>query len=248
MSLPIEIRRFKQVRETLGMTQTTFAERLKIKNTTADIERGKVKISGHVIKELLLQFQINPLWLFGESHQKHLKMQSTDVAPKMITVDQNQQENILLVSARAAAGYADNIHDSNYYEELPAFSFPLPEYRNATFRGFQITGDSMMPAIQPDDWVLAKAVANMDEVKNGRIYIIVEPESLRIKKIQKTTADKISLVSLNPDYETVETDIANVQEIWEFHSKLSGQLNLQQHSPVLTEIRNELKEIKASLK
>ena len=59
--LSIEARRFKKVREQLNHTQQSFAELLQIGNTTADIERGKTKISGKIVMELLKQFQINPL-------------------------------------------------------------------------------------------------------------------------------------------------------------------------------------------
>ena len=64
-----EAQRFKKVRESLNETQQSFAEKLRIKGSTADIERGKSKISGSVVAELLKQFKINPLWLFGQSFQ-----------------------------------------------------------------------------------------------------------------------------------------------------------------------------------
>ena len=47
--LPIEAKRFKKVREELKYTQHSFAELLKIGSTTADIERGKTKITGKVV-------------------------------------------------------------------------------------------------------------------------------------------------------------------------------------------------------
>ena len=109
--LPPEIARFKKVREELGFTQQEFAQKLGIKNSTADIERAKTKLSGTVIMELLRQFQINPLWIFGKSLSKYLSPEGVSVMPKVITVDNADQENILLVSQRAAAGYPQNVGD-----------------------------------------------------------------------------------------------------------------------------------------
>src|SRR5690606_12312897 len=72
MELDICVKRFTDVRRELGYTQAEFAQLLGVRNTTADIERGRIKLSGKVVSELLKQFKINPMWLFGESDQKHL--------------------------------------------------------------------------------------------------------------------------------------------------------------------------------
>ena len=60
----ITIKRFIEIRRDLGYTQAEFASILGIPNTTADIERGRTKLSGKVVVELLKQFKVNPLWLF----------------------------------------------------------------------------------------------------------------------------------------------------------------------------------------
>lgn len=141
------IKRFKSIREENHYTQADFAKILDIKNSTADIERGKTKISGKVVAKLLQEFNVNPLWLFGESNQKKIQLQEGDVAPKVITVDTQNNENIVLVNVKAAAGYPHNVQDVDWYQQLPAFDIPLPEYRNATYRGFQVEGDSMLPVL-----------------------------------------------------------------------------------------------------
>lgn len=246
MSIAQSAIRFKQLREELGITQSAFAKLLGVKATTADIERGKVKISGKVIKELLKQYQINPLWIYGESRDKYLVPKKADVAPRVVTVNDQGLENILLVNAKAAAGYADNVLTPDFYEDLPAFSVPLPSYRNASFRGFQVEGDSMTPAINSGDWILAKGISNVEEIKDGQIYVIVEKESIRIKKIQKAK-EGLNLISYNQEYPTVHVPLKEVQEIWEFHSKLSTELNTQLNSDLLRDIKTDLEEIKGRL-
>ena len=79
--LSIEIRRFKKIREDQGHTQQSFAKILGINGSTADIERGKTKITGFVVMELLHQFGINPLWLFGKSHEMDLSLNQTNLQP-----------------------------------------------------------------------------------------------------------------------------------------------------------------------
>ena len=119
--LPSEIRRFKEIREDHDFTQSEFAEQLGIKHSTADIERGRTKLSGRVVTELLRLFHVNPLWLFGYSNQKHLNTDSGDISPKVVIVDKEDQENMVLVNQKAAAGYPNNIQDVEWYQKLPAF-------------------------------------------------------------------------------------------------------------------------------
>ena len=130
----LTIKRFIEIRRDLGYTQTEFASILGIPNTTADIERGRTKLSGKVVVELLKQFKVNPLWLFGDSNNQHLNYSGTSVIPKVVTVDSSDNDNMILVNAKAAAGYPQNIQDTSWYKQLPAFDLPLPEFRNATYR------------------------------------------------------------------------------------------------------------------
>lgn len=240
-----DIRRFKQVREELDLTQTEFAEALGIKNSTADIERGRTKLSGHVVTELLRLYNINPLWVFGYSNQKYLKAGKGDVSPKVVTVDEMDNENLVLVNQKAAAGYPHNVQDVEWYKQLPAFDFPLPQYRNATYRGFQIEGDSMTPNFQPDDWVLGKAITSMDEADNNRVYVVVMQDSVVVKKLQKLPdPTKVLLISLNQEYLPFEVSVSDVQELWQVNSKLTFHLDSPSESNLLRELQQSMEDLK----
>ncbi|TRZ43216.1 XRE family transcriptional regulator [Robertkochia solimangrovi] len=249
--LPIEALRFKTLREELNLTQQAFAIALSINNSTADIERGKTKISGAVVAELMEQFRINPLWLFGKSNRKLIDL-TINTTPKVVTVNSEDRDNIVMVNVKAAAGYPHNIQDVDWYEELPAFSLPLPEFRNATYRGFQIEGDSMLPALEPGEWVLAKAVESLDMLSNHTLAVVVMNDSVLVKKVSKhQNNEKLSLISLNADYPpiTITTDI--IQELWEVKSKISGNIDTDPGNQNLSDIRQSIKEIQkeiASLK
>ena len=194
--LSIEVQRFKQVRDEQNLTQTEFAEVLGVKNSTADIERGRTKLSGHVVMQLLKQYNINPLWLFGESRQKEIDLYRNDTLPKVVTVNNEGQDNISMVNQKAAAGYPHNVQDTEWYKNLPALDLPLPQYRHATYRGFQVEGDSMLPHFRPEDWVLAKAVENLNYATNNKVYVIVLYDSVLLKKIEKQSDEKyLKLIS-----------------------------------------------------
>lgn len=240
-----DVRRFKQIREDQQLTQTEFAEALGIKNSTADIERGRTKLSGQVVTELLRIYNVNPLWLFGFSNQKNLNAGKGDVSPKVVVIDRLDNENLVLVNQKAAAGYPHNVQDVEWYQQLPAFDLPLPQYRNATYRGFQIEGDSMLPNFQPEDWVLAKATASMNEASNNKIYVVVLPDSVLVKKLQKLPdPSKILLISLNQEYVPFEVNVSDIQELWQVNSKLTFNLESPSESNLLRELHRSMEELK----
>lgn len=245
----IEIKRFKQVREDHGFTQADFADKLGIKKSTADIERGRTKLSGRIVTELLRQFSINPLWLFGESNQKYLQVSKGDVSPKVISLDSAENENIMLVNVKAAAGYPHNLQDMDWYQQLPAFDIPLPEYRNATHRGFQIEGDSMLPNFRPGEWVLGKAVPTIEEASNNRVYVVVLYDSVLVKKLQKLPdLSKVLLISLNEEYLPIEVNVNDIQELWQVNSKLTFNLDSPSESGLLRQLQQSMEELKSEFK
>lgn len=247
--LPSEIRRFKEIREDHDFTQSEFAEQLGIKHSTADIERGRTKLSGRVVTELLRLFHVNPLWLFGYSNQKHLNTDTGDISPKVVVVDKEDQENMILVNQKAAAGYPNNIQDVEWYQKLPAFDLPLPQYRNATYRGFQVEGDSMLPNFRPDDWVLAKGVESFEYASDNKIYVIVMQDAVVVKKLQKLPdSSKVVLVSLNEEYVPYEVSVSDIQEIWQVNSKLTFNLDSGSEHTLLRELQASMLELKSQIK
>lgn len=246
--LPSEIRRFKEIREDHDFTQSEFAEQLGIKNSTADIERGRTKLSGRVVTELLRLFQVNPLWIYGFSNQKHLNTDKGDVSPKVVIVDKEDQENMVLVNQKAAAGYPNNIADVEWYQNLPAFDFPIPEYRNATYRGFQVEGDSMLPNFRPSDWVLAKGVESLEYASDNKVYVIVMQDAVVVKKLQKLPdTGKVLLISINTEYAPYEVNVSDIQEIWQVNSKLTFNLEENSSNNLLKELQQSMLDLKAQM-
>ncbi len=247
--LSIEAQRFKQLREELRHTQQSFAELLDIGATTADIERGKTKITGKIVMELMAQFNINPLWLYGKSFEKNIDTSRGDVSPKVITINSTGEDSILLVNQKAAAGYPNNIHDMGWYQTLPAFNIPLPEYRNASYRGFQVEGDSMLPNIKPNEWVLGRAVPSIIEATDSKIYIVVLRDSVLVKKLQKlpNNLQRIRLISLNDEYLPIDVKVKDIQELWLVNSKLSFGVDEPSESNLLRQLQQSMDDLKGQI-
>lgn len=241
------LQRFKALREELQYTQQAFAGLLGVPTSTADIERGKTKIPGYVVVQLMKEFNINPLWLFGESEEKYIGLPKNDISPKVITVNSQQNENILLVNQKAAAGYPQNIHNVEWYEQLPSFDFPLPQFRNATYRGFQVEGDSMIPNIRPDEWVIGRAVSGVHDISDNRVYVVVLNDSVLVKKLKKVHSNLFKLISFNEEYPPLEVSLKDIQELWLVNSKISFGVEDDSNSFLFRQLQASMQDLKSQI-
>ncbi|MBT2160627.1 MULTISPECIES: XRE family transcriptional regulator [Zobellia] len=249
MENEITLKRFTDIRRELGYTQAEFAKLLGVSSTTADIERGRTKLSGKVVMELLKQFKINPLWLFGDSDNQYLETSKVSVIPKVVTVDNAGNDNMVLVNAKAAAGYPQNIADTSWYEQLPAFDLPIPEFRNATYRGFQVDGDSMLPNLRSGEWVLAKAVEHIDDVSQNKMYVVVLEDAVLVKKVEKRpNSNNVTLVSLNETYPPYDIKPYQIQEIWEVSSRITFGEDATTEKGLLRQLQESMEELKSQLR
>ena len=247
-SKELAAKRLKQVRQKLELTQKEFGSRLGWHASTADLERGKIKIPGFVITYLLEEFSINPSWMYGRSDQMYLNVNQFQVNPSVITLNSSGQENILMVDQKAAAGYPHNIQDKSWYEQMPAFDMPIPEFRNASYRGFQVEGDSMMPDFEEGDWVLARSVDAINDIKSSKIYIIVLTDSLLLKKISLSRGERqLVLISINEEYSPIVIEKTEVQEVWEVRSKLTFSINDSGKNSMLRKLEKSMDELKQQL-
>lgn len=248
MENELTTKRFTDLRRDLGYTQAEFAKILDAGSTTADIERGRTKLSGKVVATLLEKFKINPLWLFGSSDAKYLETERVSVIPKVVTVDSSDNDNMVLVNAKAAAGYPQNIQDTSWYQQLPAFDLPLPEFRNATYRGFQVEGDSMLPNLRPGEWVLAKAVEGLNGLSPNRIYVVVLEDAVLVKKIEwNPNGEQLTLISLNENYPPYEVKPSQVQELWEVSSKITFGVDASTERGLLRQLQDSMEELKKQI-
>lgn len=139
-----------------------------------------------------------------------------------ITVDKNDKENIELVPQKAAAGYLNGYADPEFIEELPKFHLPvLPD--NATYRAFEISGDSMLP-LRSGTIIVGQFLENMDGVKNGKTYVFVtRDEGVVYKRVYKYSdnTDLLCFASDNRQYSTYDVSSEDIVEIWEARAFIS---------------------------
>jgi len=170
---------------------------------------------------------------------------STLAMPRVVTIDQNGMNNIIEMDAKAAAGFPANIDNPAFYEELPAFTLPGPQFQHGTFICLQASGDSMHPTIYHNDWLIAEFIPDPElNIKEGYVHVIVSKDGVVVKRVLNRIAKrgKLVLQSDNEQYPTYEEDIANVLQVYRVTAKLSYILRNENN-----DLRRDINGIKAEL-
>jgi transcriptional regulator with XRE-family HTH domain len=168
----------RYLRKKLGLTQEQFSEQIGIKRSLLGAyEEGRADPRLTTLTTMANAFGTSVDILISKDVSK-LK-ESDLIVSKFkrgkevlaVTVSNDGRENIELVPQKAAAGYLNGYADPEYIQELPRFNLPiLPQ--NATYRAFEIVGDSMLP-ILPGTIVIGSFVEDIRDVKNGKTYVLV---------------------------------------------------------------------------
>jgi transcriptional regulator with XRE-family HTH domain len=257
----------KYLRKRNGYTQEQLAELVGIKRSLIGAyEEGRADPR---LNNLVKMAEIFEVSLDALINKDVSEVQSQDVAidgngsmtSKLrilsITVDKNERENIEFVPQKASAGYLNGFADPEYIEELPKFNLPnLP--RNATYRAFEIQGDSMLP-ILPGTIIIGKYVESLIDVANGRTYVLVtKKEGVVYKRVFNYIAerDRLFLVSDNKIYQPYDISPSEVMEIWEAKAYISLQfpepdkskeMTFSQLTDIVFDLRAEVVKIKDTM-
>lgn len=133
-----------------------------------------------------------------------------------VTVNEDNEDLIEIIPAKASAGYLEGYDDPEYIEQLQKIKLPfLP---TGTHRAFPIKGDSMLP-VKDGSFIVAKFVEAIDDVKSGRTYIVLtKDDGLVYKRVYLPEQDATNLLlsSDNRAYQPYLVAKENVLELWEF--------------------------------
>lgn len=222
--------------------------------------KNNTGLRSDTIEKILYAYpELNPTWLLtgrgkmiaGMSDQMSDQDVRPDVRPEektpflvnetkveykvrtlVATVDQGGHENIAFVPVKAQAGYLVGSAQPEYFERLP--SLWLPGLQHGTFRAFEVSGYSMLAdriGFFPGDIVVGQYVENLQDIKDGRIYVLVnnaaEQDNIVLKRCLNYM-DKGELIicksdNKDPQYPTFPLPAENIKEVWEFKMKLTRQ-------------------------
>lgn len=145
-----------------------------------------------------------------------------------ISVNEAGNENVEMVPIKARAGYQSGYKDPEYIAGLPKFS--LPNLRsNKTYRIFPTQGDSMYP--YPEScMVVGEYVVDWSTLADVPCVVILKTQQDFLFKMVSFSNGTFSLRSLNPLYETIQVEPAEILEIWRYKNYMSEEVPLAQTS------------------
>lgn len=138
--------------------------------------------------------------------------------PKVVAVNEHNEDLVSLVSAKAAAGYLNGYADTEYVENLPTIR--LPNLKGGTHRAFENKGHSMLPTLHNGSISVGRWVESLDDIKDRRIYIVVSKhDGIVIKRVLNRIeeAGKLILLSDNSnktEYPNYTIDASDILEVW----------------------------------
>ena len=242
--------RIKIIRKQLEMSQTEFANAIGITQTSlSQIEGEKNGISYDVYKAIVGQFNVDPLWLMdgkGEMYISNEAKKKSGALPLVVQISGDEEENIVMVDRKAAAGYLQGQSDPDYIAKLP--SFRLPGFYGKTFRAFEIIGDSMLPGIHPGDMLVGGYVEELAHIKKGNVYIVVMHDgSIVAKRINPLGNNVFELRSDNLVYEAYAVKAEDIGQVWQVEARITKDIDKPDDNRFL-ELEMRLKDLETKIK
>lgn len=169
------------------------------------------------------------------------------------TVNNDNEENIELVSEKARAGYASGFADPEYIKILPTFHLPFLS-KQKKYRTFQISGDSMLP-IPDGSFVTGEFIQNWNNIRNHHAYIIITIEDGVVFKVIENkimSENKFTLHSLNSLYDPFDIAVTEIKEVWKFVNYISSEMpeaNQEKEDLIKTvqSLKKEVREIQMKM-
>jgi transcriptional regulator with XRE-family HTH domain len=213
------------LRKQKNITQNDLADQLDVQRTMISAyEDGRSEPKLATLQKLadILEVGVEELLDHDIENLGRKALQKRGLNILTIARDDNDNENITLVGQKASAGYLNGFADPVYMETLPQFHLPNLS-RQATYRAFELSGDSMLPLI-PGTIVIGGYVDQLNQIKSGKTYVLVtQTEGVVYKRVFNYLEEngKLFLVSDNEHYKPYEVKGQDVLEIWEAKAFIS---------------------------
>lgn len=176
-----------------------------------------VKFSNHfhIALDALIKYDLRKVDMKGL-----MKVGENRLLFPIVIQENSKVESIEIVPIKASAGYRKGYADPQFIESLPKIA--LPFLGVGTYRGFQISGDSM-PPIPSESYIIGKYVENFDDLRKDKSYICLTKDDILYKKIENKIDDdgKLHLISNNSFYPNILINPEDVMEIWQYKCFIS---------------------------
>ncbi|MDK2818985.1 MAG: hypothetical protein KFW21_06010 [Spirochaetota bacterium] len=183
--------RVRKVRKAMELSQSKFGEKLDIATMIVSrIETNETSLKAPILTKID-KIGVNVSWLLtGQGH-----MFKSEISTKIDSIPASYSVPIVDVQASAGMGI---INENELMIGTTEIGLEFKNYWGLDVVIIKINGDSMEPTIAKNSWILVK---KSDCLKSEGIFIFLQDNELRCKRIQKKGSGEIIVKSDNPLYE-----------------------------------------------
>lgn len=217
----------------------------------SEILKNRRDVTIELLRKAIELYKINPVYLFTGEGPMFMKEEGHNSFRVLtIVTDAQNDERIIHVPIPAQAGYASDLGDPVFVQNLPSYSLPDYKYKVGTHRSFDVSGDSMEPTLYEGDKVICSFLEPTlwtNAVKKNYVYVFVTASDVIVKRISENNADNksLQLMSDNNYYEPFEMKLSDIREIWYVRAKISPFLPSPQNVKNL--LREEVRDLKDAM-
>ena len=191
-----------------------------------EIINGKRNVTIELLEKSIKLYNLNANYLFtGKGPLYNVKKKKSEAILTIVT-DKDSNERIVHVPIASHAGYAQNIINPVFFEDLFSFTLPGFGFQSGTHRSFDVEGDSMEPTIYNKDQLVCSyidPVVWLYNIRTNIVYIFVTGESIFVKRAKRIPSDNrnIYLLSDNNFYDPIKLNFNEIKEIWTVKLRIS---------------------------
>ncbi len=218
----------------------------------SEILKGRRDVTIELLRKAVELYKINPVYLYtGEGPMFMSEEDHKSFRVLTIVTNGQDDERIVHVPVPAQAGYAGEMTDPTFIQDLPTYSLPDYKYKVGTHRSFDVSGDSMEPTLFEGDKVICSYLEPTlweSSMKDNYVYVVVTRGDVLVKRVtNKIKSNKqVELISDNAYYEPFNVDVGDLREIWYVRAKISPFLPSPHN--VTNLIGDEVKELRKTIR
>jgi len=190
------------------------------------ILKGQRNITVDQLQKLFLAYGVDANYIFGGGEAIFMDgYPAYGEIPTRSLLDRELggRENITLVPSKALAGYATEMQDDKFLQNLQKFSIPNMA---GELMAFEINGDSMTPTITNGDIVVCEAIERGQPLRDNNVYVIVT-DVVVAKRIQQVregnSVARLNLISDNDAvYKPYPVELEEVRQILKVKCRLTS--------------------------
>ncbi len=193
----------------------------------SEILKGRRDVTIELLRKAVAIYKINPLYIYtGEGPMFMTEEDHQSFRVLTIVTNTHDDERIVHVPVPAQAGYAGEMPNPTFIQDLPTFTLPDYKYKVGTHRSFDVAGDSMEPTLFEGDKVVCSFIEPTlweTSLKDNYVYVVVTRGDVVVKRVINRLKERkqVELHSDNSFYEPYNVNVGDIREIWYVRAKIS---------------------------